>query len=119
MPYFDDASSVIYTRVGALSSDTAKIVVRYPAPNATENSVRLSWRQVPKSSEDAPWREGPLANLTVANDWVQTVRLSGLWPKTTYECTSHTVVPRISTPLIIPTRRPFPGRQQHAAALPR
>ncbi|KAH9924002.1 PhoD-like phosphatase-domain-containing protein [Epithele typhae] len=91
VPYFDDASGVVYTRVGALYPDAAKIVVRYPAHNATDNLVRLSWRQVnPKAtSNDAPWRDGPTTNLTSDLDWVQTVRLSGLWPKTTYEYRFH------------------------------
>ena len=86
-PYFDDASSVVYTRVGALYPDAAKIVLRYPpSTNATENLVRVSWRQASKTYSDASWREGPLVNLTAETDWVQTVRLTGLWPKTTYEC---------------------------------
>ena len=89
VPYFDDASGVVYTRVGALTPDAAKIVVRYPpTTNATENLVRLSWRQANTNGlTDAPWRPGPLANLTADHDWVQSVRLSGLWPSTTYECT--------------------------------
>ena len=87
VPYFDDASGVVYTRVGALSPDAAKIVVRYPpTTNATENLVRLAYRQVKSTPQS--WREGPIANLTAENDWVQTVRLTGLWPTTTYECMS-------------------------------
>ncbi|KAI0373348.1 hypothetical protein BV20DRAFT_963192 [Pilatotrama ljubarskyi] len=85
-PYFDSASDVVYTRVGALYPDTAKIVVRYPAVNATENLVRVSWRQANgKTDSDASWREGPIANLTAERDWVQTVNLQGLWPNTQYE----------------------------------
>lgn len=88
VPYFDNASGVVYTRVGALSPDAAKIVVRHPpTTNATENLVRVSWRQVNTNAPiDAPWRPGPVANLTAETDWVQTVRLSSLWPSTTYEC---------------------------------
>ena len=94
VPYFDDASGVVFTRVGALYPDAAKIVVRYPpTTNATENLVRLSWRQLDKKgSTDAPWREGPLANLTAQSDWVGIVRLPGLWPSTTYECMSVTSI---------------------------
>lgn len=42
-PYFDSASDVVFTRVGALYPDSAKIVVRYPSTNATENLVRVVW----------------------------------------------------------------------------
>lgn len=88
-PYFDSATDVVYTRVGALYPDSAKIVVRYPAANATENLVRVVWRQASdKALVDVPWREGPVANLTAERDWVQTVRLQGLWPTTEYECRS-------------------------------
>ncbi|KAI0695405.1 PhoD-like phosphatase-domain-containing protein [Cerioporus squamosus] len=105
VPYFDDASGVVFTRVGALYPDAAKIVVRYPpTTNATENLVRLSWRQVnTKGPTDAPWREGPLANLTAESDWVTTVRLPGLWPSTTYEYRfedlNNTVLPYPADPI--------------------
>lgn len=90
-PYFDSASDVVFTRVGALYPDSAKIVVRYPSTNATENLVRIVWRQADdKTESDAPWREGPVANLSAEHDWVQTVRLQGLWPTTQYECESIT-----------------------------
>ncbi|KAI0713393.1 PhoD-like phosphatase-domain-containing protein [Earliella scabrosa] len=105
VPYFDDASGVVYTRVGALTPDAAKIVVRYPpTTNATENLVRLSWRQANTNGlTDAPWRPGPLANLTADHDWVQSVRLSGLWPSTTYEYrfedVNNTVLPYPAEPI--------------------
>ena len=101
VPYFDDASSVVYTRVGALSPDAAKIVVRYPpSDNATENIVRISYRQA-TSSTTSPWREGPVVNLTAERDWVQTARLTGLWPTTTYECmSSHSRVHQKLTSVI-------------------
>ncbi|KAI0747693.1 PhoD-like phosphatase-domain-containing protein [Daedaleopsis nitida] len=105
VPYFDDASAVVYTRVGALTPDAAKIVIRYPpTTNATENLVRLSWHQVStKGPTDAPWRPGPLANLTADNDWVQTVSLSSLWPNTNYEYRleddNNTVLPYPAEPI--------------------
>ncbi|KAI0648220.1 PhoD-like phosphatase-domain-containing protein [Trametes meyenii] len=86
-PYFDSASDVVYSRVGALYPDVVKLVVRYPAAaNATEHLVRVAWRQTDGNADtDAPWREGPLANLTAEHDWVRTVTLQGLWPSTSYE----------------------------------
>ncbi|TBU46997.1 PhoD-like phosphatase-domain-containing protein [Dichomitus squalens] len=119
VPYFDDASGVVYTRVGALTPDAAKIVVRYPpSANSTENLVRLSYRQV-KSSPQA-WREGPIANLTAENDWVQTVRLTGLWPTTTYEYrfedvndANITVLPYPAEPIRF---RTFPDSRLHSGS---
>ncbi|EIW60738.1 uncharacterized protein TRAVEDRAFT_146378 [Trametes versicolor FP-101664 SS1] len=103
-PYFDSASDVVFTRVGALYPDSAKIVVRYPSTNATENLVHVVWRQADdKTDSDAPWREGPVANLTAEHDWVQTVRLQGLWPTTQYEYRfqdiNSTVLPYPATPI--------------------
>ncbi|KAI8998976.1 PhoD-like phosphatase-domain-containing protein [Trametes punicea] len=103
-PYFDSASDVVYTRVGALYPDAAKIVLRYPAVNATENLVRVVWRQTNgKNDSQAPWRDGPIVNLTVHRDWVRTVSLQGLWPSTSYEYRfedlNSTVLPYPSTPV--------------------
>lgn len=80
-PYLDDASDVVFTRVGALYPDAAKIVVRYPAANSSENLVRVAYRQAGE-----PWRSGPLLNLSAGADWVGTARVDGLWPSTSYEC---------------------------------
>jgi alkaline phosphatase D len=91
-PYFDPASDVIFTRVGAVYPDGAKIVVRYPELNAVENNVKAVWRQFKEdAAPDAGWRDGPAFKLTAENDWVSTRRLSGLWPGTTYECESYPV----------------------------
>ncbi|KAI0637350.1 PhoD-like phosphatase-domain-containing protein [Trametes polyzona] len=103
-PYFDSATDVVYTRVGALYPDSAKVVVRYPAANATENLVRIAWRQANgKAGSESPWREGPIANLTSERDWVQTVTLQGLWPNTQYEYrfedVNNTVLPYPATPI--------------------
>lgn len=90
-PYFDDATDVVYTRVGAVYPDAAKIVVRYPGLagfNETNSTVQVAWRQVPQSGvvEGDVWKDGPIATLSEELDWVNTVKLSGLWPSTTYEC---------------------------------
>ncbi|PIL30470.1 hypothetical protein GSI_07169 [Ganoderma sinense ZZ0214-1] len=121
VPFFDDASGVVYTRVGALSPDAAKIVVRYPpAGNATENIVRISYRQA-KSSTTSSWREGPVVNLTAETDWVQTARLTGLWPTTTYEYrfehvndTNVTVLPYPAEPIRF---RTFPDSRLQSGSL--
>ncbi|KAJ8469010.1 hypothetical protein ONZ51_g9274 [Trametes cubensis] len=103
-PYFDSASDVVYTRVGALYPDAVKIVVRYPAANSTENLVRVVWRQADgKNDSETPWREGPIANLTAERDWVQSVSLRGLWPSTSYEYRfedlNSTALPYPTTPI--------------------
>lgn len=85
-PYLDDASDVVFTRVGALYPDAAKIVVRYPAANSSENLVRVAYRQTGDAAAGELWRSGPVLNLTREGDWVGTARVDGLWPSTSYEC---------------------------------
>lgn len=103
-PVIDSAKDVVFTRVGAVYPDSAKLVVRYPlnVPNVTENLVRILWRQA-SVLEEATWSAGPIVNLTAADDWVNTARLDGLWPSTNYECASLLN----SLHLVILTR-PFP-----------
>lgn len=89
-PFIDSASDLVFTRVGALYPDSAKIVVRYPKANATEHTLLLVYRETPSNSlEFSPsWKDGPLLQLNQSFDWVTTVRLANLWPGTSYECQS-------------------------------
>ncbi|EPS97367.1 hypothetical protein FOMPIDRAFT_1052580 [Fomitopsis schrenkii] len=107
-PYFDDATDVVYTRVGAVYPDAAKIVVRYPGLagfNQTNSTVHVAWRQVPQSGvvEGEVWKDGPVATLSEELDWVNTIKLAGLWPSTTYEYTlrdaNKTQLPYPSSPI--------------------
>lgn len=85
-PILDPAHDVTFTRIGAVSSDSVKISVRYPSLNATESehALKLLWRESPAKSDF--WRDGPSLKLTKEKDWVGTVKLAGLWPKSSYEC---------------------------------
>lgn len=83
--YFDDAHDVVFTRVGAVYPDAARIVVRYPNENATDALVNVLWRQVTAYGNPA-WTAGPTVNLTQERDWTSTGTLDGLWPSTNYEC---------------------------------
>lgn len=85
-PVIDHASSVTFTRVGALYPDSAKITVRYPQVGANETQVQVVWRQASTNNVQPAWKAGPTAQLSEQRDWVNTVRLNGLWPSTTYEC---------------------------------
>jgi alkaline phosphatase D len=89
-PLVDTASDVVFTRVGALYPDSAKIVVRYPKQNATEHTLRLVYRESQSNSlpPSSPWKDGPHLHLNQSFDWVDTVRLTNLWPGTSYECQS-------------------------------
>lgn len=78
-PYYNNASDVIFTRVGAVYPDAVKIAVRYPD---TIDPLYVVWRQ----SRAQLWSLGPEFNLTEENDWVGTVTLSQLYPSTEYEC---------------------------------
>lgn len=86
-PFFDPAADVVFTRVGAVYPDGAKIVVRYPELNATETKVKVIWREFKEgASIDMGWRDGPIIELTEQDDWIGTGKLSSLWPSTAYEC---------------------------------
>ena len=89
-PYVDTASDLVFTRVGALYPDSAKIVVRYPKANATEHTLLLVYRETPSNilESSPPWKDGPHLQLNQSFDWVDTVRLASLWPGTSYECQS-------------------------------
>ena len=89
-PFVDSASDLIFTRVGALYPDSAKIVVRYPKVNATEHTLLLVYRETPVNTlQSSPhWKDGPRLHLNQSSDWVDTVRLTNLWPATSYQCWS-------------------------------
>jgi alkaline phosphatase D len=89
-PFVDSASDLVFTRVGALHPDSAKIVVRYPKANSTEHTLLLVYRERPRNSLESshPWKDGPLLQLNQSSDWVGTVQLASLWPGTSYECQS-------------------------------
>ncbi|KAG6910883.1 hypothetical protein DXG01_006566 [Tephrocybe rancida] len=83
-PYRDSATDVVFTRVGAVYPDSAKIVVRYPQVNSSSESPRLLYREL-SDKDNTAWKDGPLLTLTSDQDWVDTVKISGLWPNTSYQ----------------------------------
>lgn len=101
-PFFDDASDVIYSRIGALYPDAAKVVVRYPSSdaNTTYHEVYITWRQEMDNTGIDSWKEGSVVNLTKGDDWVGTVKLFGLSPSTSYECVLLSANCRLDASLI-------------------
>ncbi|KAJ7490064.1 PhoD-like phosphatase-domain-containing protein [Mycena galericulata] len=93
-PFLDTAADLSFSRVGAVSSDSVKISVRFPEPNAT---AHLLFRELKLSEPQNSWRNGPALAFTPDADWVHTVKLAGLWPNTSYECRSPPA-PLRSTP---------------------
>ncbi|KAI0057090.1 hypothetical protein BV25DRAFT_1812930 [Artomyces pyxidatus] len=83
-PLLDTASDVVFTRIGAVYPDAAKVVVRYPHVNGTEHNVQILWRRATSTVEEA-WTDGPTLHLNPDHDWANTTKLSGLWPNTEYE----------------------------------
>ncbi|KAF8185067.1 PhoD-like phosphatase-domain-containing protein [Mycena galopus ATCC 62051] len=79
-PFLDTAADLSFSRVGAVSSDSVKIAVRFPTPNAT---TQLLWRE--HKEKLTPWRNGPSLSFSPDADYVHTVKLSGLWPNTSYQ----------------------------------
>ncbi|KAF5387013.1 hypothetical protein D9615_001756 [Tricholomella constricta] len=102
-PYLDTASDVVFTRVGAVYPDSVKIVARYPMTNSTEStSLRLVYRELTNFNTTA-WKGGPLMTFQETHDWVDTVKITGLWPNTSYEyalsTTNRTMLDYPHTPL--------------------
>ena len=86
-PFSDSAIDVVFTRVGAIYPDSVKIVMRYPKVNATQNAVKVLWREDKGHADlEVGWMDGPILPLTDDADWVGTVNLGELWPSTKYEC---------------------------------
>ncbi|KAF8590013.1 hypothetical protein K439DRAFT_1382603 [Ramaria rubella] len=84
-PAREPATSLIFTRVGAVEPDSAKVVIRWPNP--ADGAIRIVWRQASTESTtlDAAWKNGPVVPLRNETDWVGVGKLSGLWPSTIYE----------------------------------
>ncbi|KAF7304625.1 hypothetical protein MKEN_01176400 [Mycena kentingensis (nom. inval.)] len=81
VPFLDTGRHLAFSRVGAVTSHSTKITIRNP----TDVLPQLLYREV-RANTELPWKNGPvLAPFTNETDWVNTVKLSGLWPGTTYE----------------------------------
>ncbi|PPQ90134.1 hypothetical protein CVT25_012303 [Psilocybe cyanescens] len=109
-PFFDTASDVVFTRVGAVYPDSVKVLVRYPSPNDT---LTLLYRE---SNSSLPWKTGPTLNLTENSDWAESVRIAGLWPSTSYQ---YVIADSNNTALnnLGPIQfRTFPDSRLHAAS---
>lgn len=126
-PTFYRHDDLVFTRVGAVYNDAAKIVVRYPN---VEGGVRIVWKQAggvggliaATTSAESGWLDGPLLELTPEQDWVGTAKLENLWTSTKYECTHHLHLlnPRYSPQANeIRERRPPCSRKFVIASLPR
>lgn len=89
-PFLDSASDVVFTRVGAVYPDNVKIVARYPPIDNMTQPIRIVWREASKSGtrgdKEISWNDGPIFNFDENRDWVDVVRIKGLWPNSHYEC---------------------------------
>lgn len=90
-------NDLIFTRVGAVYSDSVKIQVRYPSPEG--DAIRLVWKQLSgglsgleETSDHEGWTDGPLVALSEDNDWVGISRLENLWASTEYQCTHFSLL---------------------------
>ncbi|KAF5324615.1 hypothetical protein D9611_004431 [Ephemerocybe angulata] len=82
-PIIYPEQDVVFSRVGAVYPDAAKIMVRYPgAENATQE-VQLLYREASATA----WKDGPYLSLSKDHDWVNVTKLEKLWPNTDYEYT--------------------------------
>ena len=118
MPYMFPShreASLKFARVGALSSSSATLHVRYPEPlphvtglwetgiqdalvdasDINKSPLRIVWRRVHESEvkirapstvrDPRRWERGPVLHLSNESDWTATATLSDLWPATKYE----------------------------------
>lgn len=84
-PFLDTATDATFTRVGAVYPDSVKVVVRYPETSHTRPTpFRLVYREI-TNLNSTTWKDGPQLTFTRDEDWVDTVKVTGLWPNTTYE----------------------------------
>ncbi|KAJ7081542.1 PhoD-like phosphatase-domain-containing protein [Mycena crocata] len=81
-PFVDSAADLSFSRIGAVSSDSVKISVRFPQVNST---TQLLFREHKDDDSISAWRNGPKLSFSEDADWVHTVKLAGLWPNTSYE----------------------------------
>jgi len=81
-PFLDTAHDVAYTRVGAVYPDSVKIQVRHPA----NDTLVILYREFSLTATSFEWKQGPKVQPQPQFDWVDTVRLTNLWPSTKYEC---------------------------------
>ncbi|KIY51150.1 Metallo-dependent phosphatase, partial [Fistulina hepatica ATCC 64428] len=101
-PLLDPQEALIFTRVGAVTPNSANIVLRYPPPHSFPNDsnddqnivahhphhIRLIWREYKENASDTDgWRRGPTLELIQEHDWTATAQLTSLWPATLYEYT--------------------------------
>ena len=96
-PLLNSYDDLVFTRVGAVYHDAAKIVVRYPGE---KDGVRVVWKQFSGAvmgaaaaanatvDNESRWIEGPLVKLSPDQDWVGSAKLGNLWTGTTYQCAS-------------------------------
>ncbi|KAF7322713.1 hypothetical protein HMN09_00050100 [Mycena chlorophos] len=78
-PFLDPATNLSFSRVGAVSSSTAKISVR------SLDAAQLLYREFRPEGTELSWKSGPTLSFSPEEDFVSTAKLSGLWPNTTYE----------------------------------
>ncbi|KAJ2917596.1 hypothetical protein MD484_g2755, partial [Candolleomyces efflorescens] len=107
--------AVVFTRVGAVYPDAAKIMLRYPLANESEHRVQVLYREATQSV--ASWKDGPLVTLSKENDWVNATSLADLWPDTKYEyifsSTNGTLLPYPRAPIHFQT---FPDPRLHSGS---
>ena len=87
--YLHDAPDAVFTRLGAIYPDRAKIAIRYPD---YKDPIHVVWRRVSQASDPQaqPWTLGLPITLSESADWVNSTTISPLWPNTMYECNLFT-----------------------------
>jgi len=116
--YLYDAPSVVFTRLGAIYPDKAKLAIRYPHH---EGPIHVVWRKFRESSDlqAQPWTLGPPIILSEAGDWVNSTTISPLWPNTIYEYSLATLDKQLLSYPPIPIKfKTFPDpRLPHSTPL--
>lgn len=76
-----------FTRVGAVDSSSAKILVRYLALEE-QHQLRIVYRQVAPGIAlvGNTWKDGPVLDIEEDKDFTAVGKLARLWPSSDYEC---------------------------------
>lgn len=76
-----------FSRVGAVDSSSAKILIRYP--HLDEHQLRIVYRHVSPALFEVGWKDGPVIDIEEEKDFTAAAKLTGLWPSSKYECKSQ------------------------------
>ncbi|KAH7103806.1 PhoD-like phosphatase-domain-containing protein [Auriculariales sp. MPI-PUGE-AT-0066] len=106
-PFIYEYDDVVFTRVGALTHNSAKVQARYPG--LEDGAARILYRSAVSAGA---WKDGPLLIFDNSTDYVAAAKITSLYPSTQYEYVlaypNATILPYPASPIPF---RTFPDTQ--------